>query len=91
MEKFKITVYTTGLKKRDRKTKRHFFNAGYVDYNPNMSEAELNEIKAKAVGLIETNMKSFVGVEVSLDLVEINGHIETWMPFSAKNITLRVA
>jgi hypothetical protein len=91
MEKFKVTVYVTGLKRKERKIKRHFFNAGYVDYNPNMTEAELNEIKDKAMGLIETNMKNFTNVSVSLDQVKIDGYVETWMPFSDKNITLKVA
>lgn len=90
MNKFKVTVYTTGLKKRDRKVKRHYFNAGYIDYKPIMAEGDIDELNAKAMGLVETNMKSFTGIEISLDKVEINGDIETWMPFSDENIRLKV-
>jgi hypothetical protein len=89
MEKFKVGVSVTGLKKRDRKSKHHFFNMGYITYNPNMTEEEKQEIISRAKSMVETNMKTHTGFSVSLDHVTIENDMETWMPFSDKNLKIK--
>ena len=84
-ELFKISVSLHGVKKRCRKSEFHLLRGGYIDYNQGTFDREA--IEAVARGLIETNMKDVRGkIVICLDHVKQGEFMQTWEPFSDKNV-----
>jgi hypothetical protein len=91
MEKFKVSVFVTGVKKKGRKADKHLFNVGYVEYKENMTDEEKAKLIEVARGVVETNMKSFLnGFTVNLNHVTLYDGGEIWEPFSDKNLKIKV-
>lgn len=85
---FKIAIQLIGIKKRCRKSERHFFQLGHVPYNDGNYNAE--EITEKVKAFVDTNMKEVNSiVRVSLDHVVIKNEgsftVTQWEPFSKLN------
>lgn len=84
-ELFKISIGLYGVKKRCRKSEFHVLRAGYIPYNEGTFDREAIETIAK--GLIETNMKQVNGkIIISLDHIKQGDFMQTWEPFSDKNV-----
>jgi hypothetical protein len=89
IEKFKITITLIGIKKRCRKSERHSFNLGYIDYNNGNFDRE--SIETLVRGYVDTNVKQVDSmIRVHLDHVTIHSeegfnHIE-WQVFSDKHV-----
>ena len=86
---FKISIQVIGIKKRCRKSERHFFQLGSIPYNDGQFDKSETSDKVKA--FIETNMKSVNSLtRVSLDHTVITKDEfctqTTWEPFSDKNV-----
>ena len=86
---FKISLQVIGIKKRCRKSERHFFQLGHIPYNE--GQFDQSAISDKVRAFIETNMKQVNSiVRVSLDhvIIKKEGHftVTQWQPFSDKNV-----
>ena len=82
---FRIGISVDGIKKRCRKSDRHYFHAGYIPYNNGDFNKE--EIENLAKGLVETNMKTLKSkVYVILNHVKVDNGIETWEMFGKTNV-----
>jgi hypothetical protein len=86
---FKIAIQVIGVKKRCRKSERHFFQLGHIPYNDGNYDHEA--MKQKARDFLATNMKEVNSqVRVCLDHVVISNEgnftVTQWEPFDAKNI-----
>jgi hypothetical protein len=91
MEKFRLSVSVTGVKKKCRKPDRHLFNMGYMEYNPNMTDEQKQEVVQKAKDLLAVNMKSFLnGFTVNLNHVTLRDELEMWEPFAETNLKIKV-
>lgn len=86
MEQFyKLGVAVSGVKKRCRKSERHFISGGYLPYNDGNFNQE--EVENLARGILETNMKRIDGkVKVVLNHVKRDGGIESWEMFGKTNV-----
>jgi hypothetical protein len=86
MEQFyKLGVAVNGIKKRCRKSERHFISGGYLPYNDGTFNQE--EVENLARGILESNMKRIDGkVKVVLNHVKRDGGIETWEMFGKTNV-----
>lgn len=87
---FKISIQVIGIKKRCRKSERHFFQLGHMPYND--GQFNKSDISDKVKAFIETNMKQVNSLtRVSLDHViiknEENFTVTQWEPFSSKNVS----
>lgn len=85
---FKISVQVIGIKRRCRKSERHFFQLGHIPYNDGNFDQSAISDKVKA--FLETNMKSINSLtRVSLDHVittyERGFTCQQWEPFSKLN------
>lgn len=86
---FKLSVQVIGIKKRCRKSERHFFQLGHIPYNN--GEYDQDAITAKVIDFLKTNMKEIHSItRVSLDhvitIIENEGYtIVKWQPFSKLN------
>lgn len=88
VEKFKLSIQLIGIKKRCRKSERHFFHFGHRPYNN--GEYDRKEIEQFVSDWIATNMKEVRSqVRVCLDHVIIknegNFTVTQWEPFSKLN------
>ena len=84
-ELFKISVSMHGVKKRCRKSEFHLLQGGYIPYNDGTFNREAIETVAR--GLIETNMKQVNSkIVISLDHIKQSEFMQTWEPFSNKNV-----
>jgi hypothetical protein len=82
---FRVGVSLNGVKKRCRKSERHYLSGGYVPYNDGAFNQE--EIENLAKGIIETNMKQVNGrVFIVLSHVKVVDGIETWQMFGKTNV-----
>lgn len=85
--KYKVYLKCVGLKKRERKVKRHSFDElGYVELNH-----DIEDLKVKAKDWLEKNMRSYVSARLDLEKVEHDlsdrGYfIEHWSPFGEGHI-----
>ena len=86
---FKVYVYFMGIKKRCRKSERHFLKVSYIEYNDGIVDFDkLNQLVRDS---LETNVKwidNRYTVTVSLDYVscfERGFKTEIWEPFSKLN------
>ena len=84
-EFFKLSVSLIGVKKRCRKSEHHVLRGDYLPYNDgNYNKEEIEEMAKK---LLSDNMKSINSVViVNLDHVEQGDFMQTWEPFSKKNV-----
>lgn len=85
---FKVSIQVIGIKKRCRKSERHFFQLGHIPYNDGNYDHEA--MKQKARDFLDTNMKEINSVvRLSLDHVVIknegNFTVTQWEPFSKLN------
>lgn len=88
IEKFRISIQLIGIKRRCRKSERHFFHFGHLPYNN--GEYNQGQLKNEVIAWIHTNIKEVHSqVRVSLDHVTISserGFTHTqWEPFSKLN------
>ena len=88
VEKFQLSIQLIGIKRRCRKSERHFFHFGYRPYNDGNYDQE--EIEQFVSDWIATNMKEVRSqVRVSLDHVIIKNEerftVTQWEPFSKLN------
>jgi hypothetical protein len=88
--RFKLSLQVIGIKKRCRKSERHFFQLGYIPYNN--GEVDHEAMKQKARYFLDTNMKEINSiVRLCLDHVVIknegNFTVTEWEPFSKLNKT----
>lgn len=86
---FKISIQVIGIKKRCRKSERHFFQLGHMPYNDGQYNKE--EVSDRVKAFLDTNMKSINSLtRVSLDHTVITKDEfctqTTWQPFSDKNV-----
>ena len=85
---FKLSIQVIGIKKRCRKSERHFFQLGNIPYND--GEYDQEAVTAKVKDFLQTNMKEVHSItRVSLDHV-ITTHergftCQQWEPFSKLN------
>lgn len=86
MEQFyRLGVAVNGIKKRCRKSERHFISGGYLPYNDGTFNQD--EVENLAKGILESNMKRIDGkVKVVLNHVKVDGGIETWEMFGKTNV-----
>ena len=89
-ENFKLSIQVIGIKKRCRKSDRHFFHFGYLPYND--GQFDKSAINDKVRDFLATNMKSINSLtRVSLDHMtssdEGNYNVVQWQPFSDKNVS----
>ena len=92
-EFFKISFQVRGIKKRCRKSDRHFIQLGSIPYNN--GEYNKEDIISKVRDSIATNIKEVHSiVRIHLDHVIIThdmGFTSTqWEPFSKKNIIFEI-
>lgn len=85
---FKISIQVIGVKKRCRKSERHFFQLGNIPYNN--GEYDQSAINNKVRDFLVTNMKSINSLtRVHLDHVVITKEevftSTVWEPFSKLN------
>jgi hypothetical protein len=85
---FKLSIQVIGIKKRCRKSERHFFQLGHIPYNEGNYDHEA--MKQKARDFLSTNMKEVKSVvRLNLDHVVIknegNFTVTQWEPFSKLN------
>jgi len=85
-EYYKLSYQVLGIKKRCRKSDRHFFHLGKIDLNYNRDEI-ISQVRKHAA----ENMESIDSIlRVSLDHITSNNEpgflVEQWRPFSDKNI-----
>lgn len=84
-ELFKISVSLRGVKKNCRKTDFHVLKGGYIDYNA--GDFNQDAIDAIASGLVNSNIKRIHSdITVHLDYVQQGEIMQTWQPFSDKNV-----
>ena len=88
VEKFKLSIQLIGIKRRCRKSERHFFHFGHRPYNN--GNYDQKEIEQFVSDWIATNMKEVRSqVRVSLDHVIIKNEgtftVTQWEPFSKLN------
>ncbi len=84
-ELFKISVSLHGVKKRCRKTEFHLLQGGYIPYNDGTFDREA--INAVVRGLVVSNMKQVNGkIVINLDHIKQGEFMQTWEPFSDKNV-----
>lgn len=88
--KFKLSIQVIGIKRRCRKSERHFFQLGHVAYNNGKYCPDI--LKDQIRGFLDTNMKEVHSiVRVSLDHIVIRDErgftVTEWQPFSDKNKT----
>ncbi len=86
---FKISIQVIGIKKRCRKSERHFFQLGHMPYND--GQFDKSEVSDKVKAFLQANMKEVHSLtRVSLDHVIIknegNFTVTQWEPFSSKNV-----
>jgi hypothetical protein len=86
---FKVSIQVIGIKKRCRKSERHFFQLGSIPYND--GQFDKSEISDKVKAFIETNMKQVNSLtRVSLDHTIVTKEevftSTVWEPFSDKNV-----
>jgi hypothetical protein len=86
---FKISIQVIGIKKRCRKSERHFFQLGHMLYND--GQFDKSSINDKVRAFIETNMKQVNSLtRVSLDHTIVTQDkfctLTTWQPFSDKDV-----
>lgn len=86
MEQFyKLGIAVNGVKKRCRKSERHFISGGYLPYNDGTFNQD--EVESLARGILESNMKRIDGkVKIVLNHVKRDGGIETWEIFGKTNV-----
>lgn len=89
IEKFRISIQLIGIKRRCRKSERHFFHFGHMPY-VNNGEYDQEQLKSQVIAWIQTNMKEVHSqVRVCLDHVIISserGFTTTqWEPLSKLN------
>jgi hypothetical protein len=84
---YRISVQLIGIKKRCRKSDRHFFHFGHMPFG----DVNYDDVKQKVRDFVYTNMKQVNSqVRVHLDYVVIKNEgtytVTQWEPFDAKNI-----
>lgn len=91
--KFKIAIEVIGIKKRFRKSERHFFQVSSIPYNDGTyDEPAINQLVRD---FLDVNMKEVNSqVRVHLDHVKISsdGNFTTtqWEPFSSLNVRYNI-
>jgi len=88
IEKFRISIQLIGIKRRCRKSGRHFFHFGHKPYDNGSYDQD--QLKNEVIAWIHTNMKEVHSqVRVSLDHVIIKNEtgftVTEWEPFSKLN------
>lgn len=82
--KFKVSIILTGIRKKQRKEKRHCLPIGYVEWNNGLYDE--NSISDKVKTFIQENMKTVNSeIKVHLDMITITDIFEQWLPFSSDN------
>jgi len=96
-EFFRISLFTTGVKKRCRKVDRHLLNMGYSEYKETLSDEDRASLEEAARNLVGRAMRSLYtnDAHISLDRVTRTAeycdtlkrtwHNEKWEPFSELN------
>lgn len=68
---YKVTIKTTGIKKRCRKQSRIWYALGYCEFRePN--ELDKTMLKNAAIEKFNTTMKTYEGIEIHLDKACLN-------------------
>lgn len=88
VEKFRISIQLIGIKKRCRKSERHFFHFGHLPYDN--GQYNQSELQRAVCDWIASNIKEVHSqVRVCLDHViiknENNFTVTQWEPFSKLN------
>lgn len=88
-ELFKLSVSLIGVKKRCRKSERHLLSGGYMPYND--GNYDQNEVETMAKKLISDNMKQVDSkIIVNLNHIKQGDFVQTWEPFSKKNVAFEL-
>jgi hypothetical protein len=85
---YRLAVQLIGIKKRCRKSERHFLHLGHIPFG----DINYDDVKQKVKDALDTNMKAVHSqIRVHLDYVIISDHGSythtEWQPFDSKNIT----
>lgn len=86
---YELSYQVMGIKKRCRKSDRHFFHLGKVDLDFDKSHVE-SVIRSH----VQENMKTVSSmVRIHLDYITTSqdGFFEQWQPFSGKNIAFNLS
>ena len=78
-----------GVKKRCRKTERHFFNLK-KSMPENYSEEMLQAIKDNGLRHLNEVMKSYQSAELYLQYSEVDGHVVSFELFDPKHRTFKL-
>ena len=91
---FKISYNLIGIKKRCRKSDRHFVQLGSIPYNN--GSYDLEDIKSKVQASIAENFKQIDSTHISIHLDhviithELGMTCTQWEPFSALNVKFQL-
>lgn len=91
--KFSITVYVHGIKKKCRKSERHSFKLGYIDYNG--GSFDKGEVSQRARDIVATNMKT-VCSPISVQMLRTEwkkddyGTVMTFTMFDERHVNFKI-
>jgi hypothetical protein len=80
---FEVGIHVKGVKRKCRKSERHYFSVTKIPYDEN---ATLDQVRDVVKAFLETNMKSVEGRPiVKFSRVEIGEHFRTMELFDKRN------
>jgi hypothetical protein len=91
---FEINVYVFGVKRKCRKSEKHSFKLGSIDYNDGAFNQD--EIEQKARDIVATNMKEVQGQFITVQMLRVekssdNGFISTsFQMFDERHVNFQV-
>lgn len=87
---FEINVYVFGVKRKCRKSERHSFKLGSIDYNEGAFNQD--DITQRAYDIVATNMKQVEGSNITVQMlrVEIGDHFKTFEMFDKRHVNFLV-
>ncbi len=87
---FEVNVYVFGVKRKCRKSEKHSFKLGSIDYNDGAFNQD--EIEQKARDIVATNMKEVQGQFITVQMlrVEIGDMFKTFEMFDKRHVNFQV-
>ena len=87
---FEIRVYVFGVKRKCRKSEKHSFKLGSIDYNDGVFNHD--DIEQRARDIVATNMKAVEGQFITVQMlrVEIGDMFKTFEMFDKRHVNFQV-
>jgi hypothetical protein len=87
---FEINVYVFGVKRKCRKSEKHSFKLGSIDYNEGAFNRD--DIEQRARDIVATNMKAVEGQYIAVQMlrVEIGDMFKTFEMFDKRHVNFQV-